>query len=81
MTIPVVAIEKSASSLVDIYGEAAPVWARERVAEYESDVSREGCKFWSAVEAETVRLLARERAGAEPSRSGALNAFPRFLPV
>jgi hypothetical protein len=65
MTIPDIAIEKSASGLVEIHGDAAPARARERMAEYKQGYYKEGCKFWSAVATEATRLLAR--AGPKPA--------------
>ena len=77
MTIPDIAIEKAASGLVDIHGDAAPAWARERMEEYKphdfSGDYKEGYKFWSAVAKEATRLLERERARI-PQKSRHKNA-------
>lgn len=62
MTILPISIEKSASTLVGIFGDAAPAHARERMEEYDGDVGKDGYRFWLAVADEAVELLEQERA-------------------
>ena len=49
MTIPACSIEKSASVLVDIFGDRAPACARERMDEYQQSDYKDGYRFWLAV--------------------------------
>ncbi len=63
MTIPACSIEKSASMLVDIFGDRAPACARERMDEYQPGDHKDGYQFWLAVANAATRLLDRERAG------------------
>jgi hypothetical protein len=62
MTIPECSIEKSASTLVDIFGDAAPAQARERMDEYQQDVYKDGYRFWLAVAVAATKLLVQERS-------------------
>ncbi len=62
MTIPACSIEKSASTMVDIFGLAAPAIARERMTEYPPGNHKEGYRFWLAVAHAAADLLDRERA-------------------
>ena len=74
MTIPECSIEKSASVLVDIFGDAAPAHARERMDEYEPGARKEGRRFWSAVAEAAARLLERDRE-QEPAQSARQTGF------
>jgi hypothetical protein len=62
MTIPECSIEKSASVLVDIFGDAAPAHARERMDEYQPGVYKDGHQFWLAVAHAATKLLDEGRA-------------------
>ena len=42
--------------LIEIFGDDAPLRARERADEYRED-GGEGCKFWNAVSDAATRLL------------------------
>ncbi len=61
MTIPECSIEKSASVLVEIFGDEAPARARERMDEYPQNVFKDGYKFWLAVANAATELLDQER--------------------
>ncbi len=61
MTIPECSIEKSASALVEIFGDEAPAHARERMDEYQHSVYKEGYQFWMAVANAATELLDQER--------------------
>ncbi len=63
MTIPACSIEKTASVLVDMFGDRAPACARERMDEYRPGDTKDGYKFWLAVANTATGLLDRERAG------------------
>ena len=85
MTIPECSIEKSASVLVDIFGDQAPAHARERMNEYPQNVSKDGYRFWLAVAKAATRLLDRERAGnaqrsAEKITGAPVSPQVEFLP-
>ena len=62
MTIPPISVEKSAETLVYIFGDLKPAHACERMAEYEGAAYKHGCRFWIAVANETEKLLEREAA-------------------
>jgi len=68
MTIPPISVEKSAETLVDIFGAGAPAHARERLAKFDGDAGKHGYRFWSAVANEALMLLERERLNRLPSR-------------
>ncbi len=61
MTIPECSIEKSASALVEIFGDEAPAHAHERMDEYQHSVYKEGYQFWMAVANAATELLDQER--------------------
>ena len=64
MTIPACSIEKSATLLVDMFGDRAPACARERMEEYRPGDDKDGYRFWLAVAFAATGLLDRERAGS-----------------
>ena len=70
MTIPACSIEKSATLLVDMFGDRAPACAFERMDEYRPGDDKDGYKFWLAVANAATGLLDRERA--ENARQSAL---------
>ncbi len=79
MTIPACSIEKSASMLVDIFGDRAPACARERMDEYQPGDHKDGYQFWLAVANAATRLLDRERAGN--ARQSALENTGASVPL
>ena len=81
MTIPECSIKKSASVLVDIFGDAAPAHARERMDEYEPSVRKEGRRFWSAVADAAAKLLEQERALARGTRQTGLENTGAAVPL
>lgn len=81
MTIPDCSIEKSASVLVDIFGDRAPAHARERMDEYPQNVSKDGYRFWLAVAKAATRLLDRERAGNAQRSADQITGAPVSLPA
>ncbi len=80
MTIPACSIEKSASVLVDIFGDRAPACARERMDEYRPGDTKDGYKFWLAVANAATGLLDRERAGNRQKTALANTGAPVPLP-
>lgn len=80
MTIPACSIEKSASVLVDMFGDRAPACARERMDEYRPGDAKDGYKFWLAVANAATRLLDRERAGNHQKTALANTGAPVPLP-
>lgn len=79
MTIPACSIEKSASVLVDIFGDRAPACARERMDEYQPGDDKDGYRFWLAVANAATGLLDRERA--ENARQSALENTGAAAPL
>lgn len=61
MTIPACSIEKSASVLVEFFGDEAPARARERMDEYQQGDYKDGYQFWLAVGNAATKLLDQER--------------------
>ena len=79
MTIPECSIEKSASVLVDIFGDEAPARARERMDEYPQNVYKDGYGFWLAVANAATRLLEQERGKISQQSSLEYTSVPVSL--
>ena len=56
-------IEMSAKSIVEMFGDEAPLRARERAGEYTEKDGEDGPKFWLAVADAAVKLLEKEPRG------------------
>lgn len=84
MTISENSIGQTADVLIDIFGDAAPAAARERMADYPGGSEMDGWRFWSAVAEAAESQLERARALEEsrPSRgpAGAFGALRALLP-
>ena len=50
-------IGMAAAALIEMFGDEAPLRARERADEYLEEDSREGRKFWKAVSDAATKLL------------------------
>ena len=53
-------IEMSAKALIELFGDEAPLRARECASEYTQEDGEDGPKFWLAVADAATKLLDRE---------------------
>lgn len=70
MTISESSIRKSASALVELFGDEAPAQARARMDEYPQGVAKDGYRFWLAVADAASRELEQERARSAGRSAG-----------
>ena len=57
-------IEKSARALIELFGDEAPLRARERAGEYRQEDGKDGPKFWLAVAEAAKELLIQDGDGS-----------------